>query len=67
MCVCVYMYIYIYIYIYIKMSMSTKRLVFFRVYSFISFLHTCMFPGCCFRQRTYMAQGLVNETRTFAV
>ena len=20
----------------------------------------CMFPACCFRQKTYMAQGLVN-------
>ena len=24
------------------------------------FLHTCMFPVCCFRQRTYMGQGFVN-------
>ena len=22
--------------------------------------HTCMFPACCFCQRTYMAQNLVN-------
>ena len=21
----------------------------------------CMFPACCFRQRTYVKQGLVNE------
>ena len=25
------------------------------------FLHTCMLPACCFRQRTYVAQGLVNR------
>ena len=43
------------------MSRSTKRFVFFKIYSFILFLHTCMFPACCFRQRTYMAQGLVNR------
>ena len=41
---------------------STKRFVFFLgfIYLIILFLHTCMFPACCFRQRTYMAQGLVN-------
>ena len=37
-----------------------RDLYFLRIYSFISFLHTYMFPACCFRQRTYMAQGLVN-------
>ncbi len=42
------------------MSRSMKRFVFFRIYLVILFLHTCMFPACCFRQRTYMAQGLVN-------
>ena len=26
-----------------------------KIYLFISFLHTCIFPACCFRQRTYMA------------
>ena len=29
----------------------------------VLFLHTCyisMFPACCFHQRTYVAQGLVN-------
>ena len=62
---------YIYIYIYmcvcvcvcILMSRSTERFVFFRIY-----LYMCMFPTCCFPQRTYIAQGLVNgvlnETRT---
>ena len=28
----------------------------------------CMFPACCFRQKTYVAQdqvtGVLNETRT---
>ena len=37
-----------------------KRFVFFKIYSFIKFLHTLMFPATCFRQRTYMKQGLVN-------
>ena len=50
------------------MSRSKKRFVFFRIYLFILFLHTCMFPACYFHQRTYKAQGLVtevlNETRT---
>ena len=26
---------------------------------FILFLHACMLPACCFRQRTYMSQSLV--------
>ena len=39
--------------------MSTSmRFEFF--YLFILFLLMCMFPACCCRQRTYMAQGLVN-------
>ena len=42
------------------MSRFTKRFVFFKSYLFISFLHTRMFPACCFPQRTYMAQDLVN-------
>ena len=43
------------------MSRSTKRFVFLGfIYSFILFLHKCMFPACCFRQITYMAQGRVN-------
>ena len=47
--------------IYIKIGGSTKRFVFFEfIHLFILFLHTCMFPACCFRQRTYMPQSLVN-------
>ena len=42
------------------MNRSMKRFVFFRIYLFILFLHTCMFKASCFHQRTYMAQGLVN-------
>ena len=42
------------------MNISTKRFLFFAIYLFISILHTCMFPACCFRQRTYITQGLVN-------
>ena len=45
---------------YFQMSRSTKKFVFLRICLFISFLHGCIFPCCCFRQRTYMAQGLVN-------
>ena len=46
--------------IYFKMSRSMKRFVFFRIYIFILFLHTCMFPTWYFLQKTCMAQGLVN-------
>ena len=71
----IYIYIYTYICIYMqkcfcrrskerknysKMNMSTKGFVFFKICIFISFLNTCMFAAYCFRQRTYMAQGLVN-------
>ena len=42
------------------MSRSMKRFEFFRIYLFILFLLICMFPACCFHQRTYMAQGIVN-------
>ena len=42
------------------MSRSTKGFVFFRIHLFILFLRTCMFPACCFRQRTCMSQGFVN-------
>ena len=47
---------------YFKMGRSTKRLVFFEFIYFIQtyMLYMCMSPACCFRQRTYMAQGLVN-------
>ena len=33
----------------------------FRIYLFILFLHKWIFPACCFRQRKYMTQGLVNR------
>ena len=72
----IYIYIYIYIYrerereIFVvgqKRERNILRwvgpwrdLYFFRIYLFILFLHTCIFPACCFRQRTYMAQGLIN-------
>ena len=50
------------------MNSSTNRFVSFKIYLFISCLHTCMFPAYCFRQRTYMAEGdvngLLNETWT---
>ena len=40
---------------YFRIWRSTKRFVFvFRIYLFILFLHTCIVPACCFRQRTYM-------------
>ena len=41
-----------------KLVGPLRDLYFFNL--FILFLHTCMFPGCCFRQRTNMAEGLVN-------
>ena len=53
--------------IYFKIGRSTKRFVFSKfIYLFICLVFTymlymCMFPACCFRQRTYMAQGLVNR------
>ena len=55
------MYVSIYIYIYIKIR-STKRFVFFEfIYFALTYvLYICMFPACCFHQRTYVAQGLVN-------
>ena len=63
----IHIYIYIYIVIGPKRKISILKwvgprrdLYFFRIYLFISFLNTCMFPAYCFRQRTYMAQGLVN-------
>ena len=51
----------IYIYIYLK-KRSTKRFVFFEfIYFVLTYvLYMCMFPACCFRQRTYVVQGLVN-------
>ena len=44
---------------YFKMNKSTKRFVFFKEL-FILFLHTCMFPACCFDQRKYVVQGHLN-------
>ena len=43
---------------YFKMNISTKRLVSFKELS-ILFLHTCMFPTCCFRQRTFSRNLLI--------
>ena len=43
------------------MNRSTKRFVLF-LGLFIFFLHTYMFPACCFPQRTYVAKGLMNRT-----
>ena len=43
-------------------SVGPRRDLYF-LNSFILYLHTCnicVFPACCFRQRTYAAQGLVN-------
>ena len=39
-----------------------KRFVFFEFIYFVLIyvLYMCMFPACCFRHRTYIAQGLVN-------
>ena len=49
------------IYMYILKWVGPQRDIYFlRIYSFILFLHTCMFPACCFCQRRYMAQGLIN-------
>ena len=46
---------------YFKIRRSTKRFVFFSIYSFILFLHKCMFPAWCFRQRTCTAQRLLKD------
>ena len=66
------MYIYIYkdgccrskerIRIYFKIRRSTKRFVFFEfIYLILTYvLYICMFPARCFRQKTYVAQGLFN-------
>ena len=50
--------------IYILKRVPSRRdlyFFFFRIYLFILFLHTYMFSVCCFRQRTYAAQGHVNR------
>ena len=31
-----------------------KRFLFFKIYLFIPFLHTCIFSASCFRQRIYV-------------
>ena len=48
--------------LYFRIRRSTKRFVFFKfIYFVLTYvLYTCMFPVCCFLQRTYVAQGLVN-------
>ena len=45
-----------------KKGRSTQRFVFFKyTYSVLTYmLRMYIFPAGCFRQRTYMAQGLVN-------
>ena len=56
MCVCVC------VCVCFKIRRSTKRIVFFLFIYFVLIyvLYMCIFPACCFRQRTYVAQGLVN-------
>ena len=48
--------------IYFKIGKSTKRFVYFELIYFVLtyVLYICMFPACCFRQRTCVAQGLFN-------
>ena len=40
------------------MKKSTKKFVFFGIIYF--FLHACMFPARCFRQRKYVGQEHMN-------
>ena len=63
---CIYIYIYIYMCVCVCVCVSKwvgpwGHCYFFRIYYFILFLYTCMFPAFYFRQRAYMAQGLVNR------
>ena len=54
---------------YFQMSRFMKRFAFFKdliiLFSLIALVRaedkqqTCMFPACCFRQRTYIEEGLV--------
>ena len=65
-------YIYIYIYIYRGVQRNNKNifhnsLVHEEICNFLSIyfvfthvLYMCMFPACCFHQRTYVAQGFGN-------
>ena len=45
-----------------KIGRSTKRFIFFEfIYFVLAYvLYICMFPACCFRQRTCEVQGLLN-------
>ena len=58
MCVCVYKNVCCWskesIKIYFKIRRSTNLFCSYIV------LYMCMFPACCFRQKTYVAQGLLN-------
>ena len=58
----------IYIYIYREREREKERererFIFCKIYLSNSFLHTCVFPACRFRQRTYTIQGLVNGVLT---
>ena len=49
-CVCVFVCVGVYIYIYIYVCMYV--------------CYMCMFSASCFRQRTYVAQGLINGVLT---
>ena len=48
--------------IYFKIGRSSKRFVSFEFIYFVLvyMLYMRMFLACCFRQRAYVAQGLVN-------
>ena len=48
--------------IYFKIRRSMRRFVFFEfIYFVLTYvLYICLFLACCFHQRTYVAQGLVN-------
>ena len=41
------------------------RFVFLTIYLLFSFLHMCMFPACCFRQKhmCYKAMGIKHSMR----
>ena len=51
---------------YFKIGRSTKRFVFFEfIYFVLTYvLYICMFPACCFRQRTCVAQMLCFDFLT---
>ena len=62
--------LYIYIYIYCSQNELVHLEICIFLELFILFLHTCLFPACCFRQRTYVAQGhmkgVPNEVRALS-